>query len=84
MPEIKIRNAGDPRMRALLRELVAIPPELYRAASLVADYHEIRNEDGPFWQGVFSGALLAFATASGQSSILLTIALYEAEKASAG
>lgn len=82
MSEIKIRNAGDPRMRALLRELVAIPPELYRAASRVADYHEIRG-DGPFWQGVFAGALLTFAEASGQSELLLTVALCEAEKASA-
>lgn len=83
MPEIKLRNAGDPRMRALLRELVAIPPELYRTASLVADYHEIRNTNGPYFSGVFSGALLAFAEASGQNHMLLTIALCEAEKASA-
>lgn len=82
MPKIKIRNAGDPRMRALLRELVAIPPELYRTASLVADYHELRNE-GPYMGGVFTGALLAFASASGQSSLLLTVVLCEAEKASA-
>lgn len=84
MPEIKLRNAGDPRIRALVHELVAVPPELYRAASLVADYHECRDSSGPYMAGVATGALLAFAAASGQSYILLTIALCEAEKASAG
>lgn len=83
MPEITIRKPSDPRMHALLDELRAVPPELYRTASLVADYHEIRHEGG-YFGGVFTGSLLAFAQATGQSHLLLTIALCEAEKASVG
>lgn len=81
--ELELRKPDDPRMRALLRGLPTVPPELYRAASLVADYHECRDESGPYMAGVSTGAILAFAEATGQNHMLLTIALCEAEKASA-
>lgn len=84
--ELELRKPDDPRMRALLGALAIAappPPELYRAASLVADYHECRDESGPYMAGVSTGAILAFAEATGQNHMLLTIALCEAEKASA-
>jgi hypothetical protein len=84
---LKLRKPDDPRMKALLGSLaISAPPapEIYCAASLVADYHECRDQGGPYMAGVSTGAILAFAEATGQNHMALTVALCDAEKASAG
>lgn len=81
--ELELRKPSDPRMRALLDKLEAPATfELYRAASLTADYHEARLHSGAYMAGVSTGAILVFAEATGQNHMALTIALCNAEKAS--
>lgn len=72
---------ADSRLHALLRGESA-SPEVQRAASLLAAYHEHRGcvLHKPLDYGLWSGALHMYAVLTGQTPAELHIALNDAER----